>query len=280
MLLCRLFQTVVHSLVVELLVGDAKRVVGDVAQHILLQLSETFELLHGLALVANVLHEGGDVFSVAKNAFLSHASYGRHHLVLAQAENVGEVVNTRLSLGILCARYVFLRYERLDYSHRILHFFFVEERRRGDALTGLVHVAHGDARGIDMRHVVAALNVAALFQGGKGCPHACLYVRDRIVPSCLSGYLKGRALQARLVVRGFLHGLPHLLYLADAQLCLVEQNEMFVKVVVGVEHKAAGRQRRVASGASGFLHIVLERVGNVVVDHQPHIALVYAHAEC
>ena len=269
-----------HSLVVELLVGDAKRVVGDVAQHILFQLGETFELMHGLALVANVLHEGGDVFGVAKNAFLPHASYSRHHFVLVQAEDVGEVVDTRLCLGILCARYVFLRYERLDYSHRILHLFFVEERRRGDALAGLVHVAHGDARSIDMRHVVAALNVAALFQGGNGCPHTSLYVGHRIVPSCLSGYLKGRTLQARLVVCEPLYGLPYLLYLADAQLCLVEQNEMFVKVVVGVEHKAAGRQRGVAPGASGFLHIVLKRVGNVVVDHQPHIALVHAHAEC
>ena len=128
MLLCRLFQPVVHSLVVELLVGDAERVIGDVAQHILFQLGETFELMHGLALVANVLHEGGDVFGVAKNAFLPHASYSRHHIVLAQAEDVGEVVDTRLCLGILCPRYVFLRYERLDYSHRILHLFFVEER--------------------------------------------------------------------------------------------------------------------------------------------------------
>ena len=54
---------------------------------------------------------------------------------------------------------------------------------------------------------------------------------------------------------------------------------MFVEVVVAVEYEAAGVQMRVSSGTSCLLHIILQRVGDVVMHYQAHIALVHSHAE-
>ena len=54
---------------------------------------------------------------------------------------------------------------------------------------------------------------------------------------------------------------------------------MLVQVVVAVEDVAAGMQMGVAAGASRLLYVVLQRIGDIVMDHQPHVALVHAHAE-
>ena len=76
-----------------------------------------------------------------------------------------------------------------------------------------------------------------------------------------------------------LNGFPYLLYLADAQLGLVEQNEVLVQVLVAIEYIAFGIEVWVSSCTSCLLYIVLQRVGDVVVDNQPNIALIYSHAE-
>ena len=130
-----------------------------------------------------------------------------------------------------------------------------------------------------MRHIVATLYIAALLKCRERRAHTRLDVRHRVVPTSLSGYFERRAAHSLTLACEVLYGLPHLLYLAKAELGLVEKYEMLVKVVVGVQHKALGCETGVAACASRLLHIVLQRVGYVVVDHKPHVALVDPHAE-
>ena len=54
---------------------------------------------------------------------------------------------------------------------------------------------------------------------------------------------------------------------------------MLVQVLVAIEYIAFGIEVWVSSCTSCLLYIVLQRVGDVVVDNQPHIALIYSHAE-
>ena len=75
------------------------------------------------------------------------------------------------------------------------------------------------------------------------------------------------------------NGFPYLLYLADAQFGLVKQDEVLIQVLVAIEYIAFGIEVWVSSCTSSLLYIVLQRVGDVVVDNQPHIALIYSHAE-
>ena len=69
------------------------------------------------------------------------------------------------------------------------------------------------------------------------------------------------------------------MYLANAQFGLVEQDEVLVQVLVAIEYIAFGIKLWISSCTSCLLNIVLQRVGDVVVDNQPHIALIYTHAE-
>ena len=72
---------------------------------------------------------------------------------------------------------------------------------------------------------------------------------------------------------------PYLLYLADAQFGLVEQDKVLVQVLVAIEYIAFGIEVWISSGTSSLLYIVLQRVGDVVVDNQTHIALIDTHTE-
>ena len=55
---------------------------------------------------------------------------------------------------------------------------------------------------------------------------------------------------------------------------------MFVKVGVAIQHKAASLKIGITPSTSSLLHIVLQRVGYVVVHHQPHIFFINAHTKC
>ena len=54
---------------------------------------------------------------------------------------------------------------------------------------------------------------------------------------------------------------------------------MFIQVLIAIEYIAFGIEMWISSGTSSLLYIVLQRVGDVVVDNQPHIALIYSHTE-
>ena len=130
-----------------------------------------------------------------------------------------------------------------------------------------------------MWNVVAAYQIAALLQCRQGSAHTCFYVSHLIVPACLSGYLQRRTTHSVTLFGLPFHRIPHLVNLADAELRLVQQNEVFVKVSITIQHIASGTQRWVASGTTGFLHVVFQRGADVVVHHQPHVFLVHTHAK-
>ena len=54
---------------------------------------------------------------------------------------------------------------------------------------------------------------------------------------------------------------------------------MLVQVLVTIEYIAFGIEVWISSCTSCLLYIVLQRVGDVVVDNQPHIAFIYTHTE-
>ena len=54
---------------------------------------------------------------------------------------------------------------------------------------------------------------------------------------------------------------------------------MLVEVVVAVKHVALGPERRITPSAPSLLHIVLERIGDVVVNDEAYVLLVHAHAK-
>ena len=54
---------------------------------------------------------------------------------------------------------------------------------------------------------------------------------------------------------------------------------MLVEVVVAVEHITLRLKRRIAPRAPGFLDIVLQRIGDVVVDDKADVLLVHTHAK-
>ena len=128
-----------------------------------------------------------------------------------------------------------------------------------------------------MRHVVPPLDVPASLQSGQRGPDTGLNVVNRVVPPGLPGNFQSRTAHPVAMPGEIPHGFPYLLYLTDAQLCLIEHDEMLVQVVVAIQHIAARAEARVAPGPAGLLHVVLQGVRYVVVHHEADILLVNAH---
>ena len=79
--------------------------------------------------------------------------------------------------------------------------------------------------------------------------------------------------------RKFFDGFPNLLDFADAQFGLIEKNEVLVQIAIIVKHEAFGLHFGVAPGTTRLLHIVLQRVTDVIVNDQSNIFLVNTHAK-
>ena len=263
---------------VEGLEGQVGLLPGDLAEQEALERGEAFQGPGGGGLRA--VDPGGQVARVGEDAFLTHAGDGADDGGLAQPEDVGEVVHPRIGFPVLPRPGDLLaRNQRLDDPDGVLPPPVVEQGRFRDAAARLVHVPDHDAGGEDVRDVVAAAHVAGLLQGGDGGPHAGLDVRHLVVPARLPRDFEGAAGHLRALAGEGLDGAPDLLDFAQAQLGLVEQDEVLVQVLVAVEHVALGGGLRVAAGTAGLLDVVFERVGDVVVHHQAHVLLVHAHAE-
>ena len=210
---------------------------------------------------------------------MAHAFHGGDHLALAHPQNVGQVIDSRFGLRVLRLGDIFFRDERLDDADSLFGLLAVEQRRGCQPSPGFVEIPHGDACGVDVRNVVAPFEVAGLFECRQRGSYPGFDVGARTVPTGLTRDLQCRRVDPHALARELLHSLPYLLNLADTQLRLVQQDEMLVQVVVAVENVAAGMQMGVAAGASRLLDVVLQRIGDVVMDHQPHVALVHTHAE-
>ena len=130
-----------------------------------------------------------------------------------------------------------------------------------------------------MRNVVAPFKVTGLFECRQCGSYPGFDVGARTVPPGLTRDLQCRRIDPHALARELLHGLPYLLDLADTQLRLVQQDEVFVQVVVTIEDVAAGMQMGVTASSSRLLYVVLQRIGDIVMDHQSHVAFVHTHAE-
>ena len=72
---------------------------------------------------------------------------------------------------------------------------------------------------------------------------------------------------------------PDLVYLAQSELCLVQEDEVFVKVIVIIKDVTLRLRVDITPRPSRFLNIILQRIRNLVVDNQTDIALVHSHPE-
>ena len=81
------------------------------------------------------------------------------------------------------------------------------------------------------------------------------------------------------MLRHLLYGFPYLLYLAEAQFGLVEQDEMLVEVAIAIQYVAFSIEIRVTTSASCLLNIVFQRVRNVIMHHKSHVILIHSHTE-
>ena len=130
-----------------------------------------------------------------------------------------------------------------------------------------------------MRDVVAPLQIPRLFKCRQSCPHTRFHIRNRIIPTSFTCNLQRRATNPHPLFGHIFHSPPHLLYLTDAKFGLVKQHEMLVKVAITIEHVTPCLKMRITSSTSSLLHIILKRVGNIIMDDQPHIALINSHSE-
>ena len=79
--------------------------------------------------------------------------------------------------------------------------------------------------------------------------------------------------------RNRLDGFPYLLNLADTELGLVQQDKVLIEVAIGIEHIAFCLHIRITPSAPSFLHIVFQRVTDIIVNHQTYVFLVNPHSE-
>ena len=229
--------------------------------------------------VARILQIGRNIPAVGQYTLLPHPLYHRHHFLLGQSQNIGQVINPRFCPRVLCLGNVLLRNQGRNDSHRLLYLVNTKQHRCCDTLPCLVHVLYRDTGGIHMRHIVSSLQITALLQCRQSRPHTCLNIRHRVIPSRIPGNLQCRTAHPHAFPRHILHRLPHLLDFTDTQLRLIQQNKMLIQVIVTVKHVTACVKMRVTPGPAGFLHIVLQRIGNIVMHHQSHILLVHSHSE-
>ena len=272
--------SVVHRIVVQLLARNPQRLIRDMAENILFQFRKTLQQHPRLPFrVARILQIGRNILTVGQYTLLPHPLYHRHHFLLGQSQNIGQVINPRFRSRVLRLGNVLLRNQGRNDSHRLLYLVSTKQHRCRDTLPCLVHVLYRDTGGIHMRHIVSPLQVTALLQCRQSRPHTCLNIRHRVIPSRIPGNLQRRTAHPHAFPRHILYRLPHLLDFTDTQLRLIQQNKMLIQVIVTVKHVTACVKMRVTSGPAGFLHIVLQRIGNIVMHHQSHILLVYSHSE-
>ena len=174
---------------------------------------------------------------------------------------------------------MFLRNQRLDDTHGLLLLLALKEQRFGNTFACLVHVLHRDSRGIDVGHIISSFQVSCLFKGSQSRSNTCFDIRNRVVPSCLSCNLQCRTACTHSLLGHLLDSFPYLLYFADTKFCLVEEYEMLVQVGIAIQHEASCLKMRITSGTSCLLHIVLQRIRNVIMHHQSHIALIHTHTK-
>ena len=91
-----------------------------------------------------------------------------------------------------------------------------------------------------MRDISASLHISCRFKRRYCRANAGFNIADGIIPTGLPSNFQCRTLNGGARFGKVFDRLPYLLYIADTQLSLIEQNKVFVKIVI-VEQNAAIR---------------------------------------
>ena len=217
-------------LFVQFLVVDAQRFLAKPVQEELFQLQKEVEVLLRRALGNPRLHVAG----VGQQTVLAHEVDVADDGGLAHAEDVGQVVHAAFGLGATALGGGPRADKRLDDACRLFARLLVKKWREHQLAARLVHGFYGNARCKNVRRIAAPLYEAGILKSRDGRLNAGFNVFHAVAPSGLPGNVQWRAAHLAPFCRKVLDGLPHLLYLADAELGLVEQDEMLVEVAVGV----------------------------------------------
>ena len=124
----------------------------------------------------------------------------------------------------------------------------------------------------------ATSDISSCFKGIDCTFDLCFNVHH-LFPTSLSRNFKWRDVYGLSVFGQCLYRSPYLINLAERELSLVQQDKMLIEVVVIKQNIAVRFGMNITTCSSCFLKIVLQRVGNVIMNHKSNIALVYAHAE-
>ena len=84
----------------------------------------------------------------------------------------------------------------------------------------------------------------------------------------------------RPLLSQFLNCLPNLLNLLNRQLRLIQQNKMLTQILIIKQNKTICLHLLITPSTSCFLNIILQTVGNIIMNHRPHILLIHPHTKC
>ena len=91
-----------------------------------------------------------------------------------------------------------------------------------------------------MRDIVSSYDIPCLLQCCQSCSYTGFYIRNRIIPTSLTGNFKSRATYSISFFGKILDSLPYLLYFAYTKFGLIEKNKMLVQVIIAIKDIATG----------------------------------------
>ncbi len=193
---------------------------------------------------------------------------------------ITDVIDPRFSLFAGSMLSAFTGKESPDNSDCLLLLPLIKPCRRIDFFNSFLRSPGKNTVGKDTGHVLSPFQIAGILKRCYGCFDPCLYLRNTIVPSCLPRNLQGRVGYRRPKPGDILNCFPDLLYLLDGQLCLIQEDKVFIKVLFVIEDKAISNYVFITTCPACFLDIVFERIGYLIVHHHANILFIYPHSEC
>ena len=120
----------------------------------------------------------------------------------------------------------FAREEFLNDTYRLIPLAVVKTRRAHNGVDGLLRVGRQNAVGKNARHVLSPFHITRFLQSSQGCGDPRLHIGHIIVPSRFAGNFQSRIRSRQPQLSQVLNRPPNLLNLFNAQLGLIQQNEM------------------------------------------------------
>ena len=130
-----------------------------------------------------------------------------------------------------------------------------------------------------MRHIITSFQITCLLKGCQGRSYSRFYIRNGIIPTCRSCNLQSRTVYSHSLSCHLLDSLPYLVYFTETQFGLIDKNKMFIQVGIVIKYETSGLEIRISTSSTGLLHIVLQRIGNIIMHYQSHITFIHTHAK-